>query len=108
MNKTQAIVLLIAAFFLLANGPAAMAADAPKAPTAEQLQAEYGQIQIQYQLVQSQRENLAYRERDLKARAQEIQDQYEKLELGRLMAKLKHKKVEPERGPSGGGDIPQP
>lgn len=41
-------------------------------------------------------------------RAQEIQDQYEKLELGRLMAKLKHKKVEPQPDASGGGDIPQP
>ena len=74
MHRIQAIVLLIAAFFLFSGSPAAMAADAPKpAPTAEQLQAEYAQIQVQYQLVQAQRENLAYRERDLKARAQEIQ-----------------------------------
>ena len=80
MHRIQAIVLLIAAFFLLANGPAAMAADAPKAPTAEQLQAEYAQITLQYQLVQSQRENLAYRERDLKARAQEVQAALKALE----------------------------
>lgn len=82
MNKVQAIVLLIAAFFLLSGAPCAAAADAPKpAPTAEQLQAEYAQIQVQYQLVQSQRENLAYRERDLKARAQEIQTELKKLEV---------------------------
>ena len=81
MHRIQAIVLLVAAFFLLATGPAVMAADAPKpAPTAEQLQVEYAQIQLQYQLVQSQRENLAYRERDLKARAQEIQEELKKLE----------------------------
>ena len=80
MNKVQAIVLLIAAFFLLATGPAAMAADAKPAPTAEQLQAEYAQIQVQYQLVQSQRENLAYRERDLVGKAKEIQEALKKLE----------------------------
>ena len=81
MHRIQTIVLLIAAFFLLAHNPCAMAADAPKpAPTAEQLQAEYGQIQLQYQLVQAQRENLAYRERDLKARAQEIQAELKALE----------------------------
>ena len=81
MHRIQAIVLLIAAFFLLSTGPAIMAADAPKpAPTAEQLQAEYGQIQLQYQLVQSQRENLAYRERDLLARAKEIQAELKALE----------------------------
>ena len=80
MNKIQAIVLLIAAFFLLAGSPAIMAADAKPAPTAEQLQTEYGQIQLQYQLVQSQRENLAYRERDLLKRAQEIQAALKALE----------------------------
>ena len=81
MHRIQAIVLLVAAFFLLSTGPAIMAADAPKpAPTAEQLQAEYGQIQLQYQLVQAQRENLAYRERDLLARAQEIQAALKALE----------------------------
>jgi len=82
MNKVQAILLLVAAFFLLSGAPCAMAADAPKpAPTAEQLQAEYAQIQVQYQLVQSQRENLAYRERDLLKRAQEIQTELKKLEV---------------------------
>ena len=80
MNKIQTIVLLIAAFFLLANGPCAHAADAKPAPTAEQLQTEYAQIQLQYQLVQSQRENLAYRERDLLARAKEIQEKLKALE----------------------------
>ena len=80
MHRIQAIVLLIAAFFLLSTGPAIMAADAKPAPTAEQLQAEYGQIQTQYQLVQSQRENLAYRERDLLARAKEIQEALKALE----------------------------
>ena len=80
MHRIQVIVLLIAAFFLLAGSPAIMAADAKPAPTAEQLQAEYAQIQVQYQLVQSQRENLAYRERDLLARAKEIQADLIKLE----------------------------
>ena len=82
MYRIQAIVLLIAAFFLLSGSPAAMAADAPKAPapTAEQLQTEYGQIQLQYQLVQSQRENLAYRERDLLTKAKEIQEKLKALE----------------------------
>ena len=73
MHRIQTIVLLIAAFFLLSVAPSIHAADAKPAPTAEQLQAEYGQIQVQYQLVQAQRENLAYRERDLLKRAQEIQ-----------------------------------
>ena len=82
MYRIQAIVLLIAVFFLLSGAPCAVAADAPKAtvPTAEQLQAEYAQIQVQYQLVQSQRENLAYRERDLLAKAKEIQAELKALE----------------------------
>ena len=82
MYRIQAIVLLIAAFFLLSGGPCAVAADAPKAtvPTAEQLQAEYAQINLQYQLVQSQRENLAYRERDLLTKAKEIQEKLKALE----------------------------
>ena len=81
MHRIQAIVLLIAVFFLFSGSPCAMAADAkPAAPTAEQLQAEYKQISTEFQLIKAQQENLAYRERDLVGRAKEIQEALKKLE----------------------------
>ena len=81
MKQAQIMVLLIAAFFLVANGPVALAADKPAtAPTKAELQAELGQINLQYQLVQTQKENLAYRERDLVGKAKEIQEALKKLE----------------------------
>ena len=46
MHRIQAIVLLIAAFFLLAHNPCAMAADAPK-PTAPVISDETLSLQAQ-------------------------------------------------------------
>ena len=74
MTKLQA-ALLIMAFFLL---PACcLAADAR---SKEQLQAELAQINLQYQLVQAQKENLAYKERDIVTRAKALQEALKKLE----------------------------
>ena len=81
MHRIQAIFLAIAAFFLVAGAPCVTAADKPApAPTKAELQAELGQINLQYQLVQAQKENLAYKERDLITRAKALQEALKKLE----------------------------
>ena len=82
MKQAQIMILLVAMFFLCAGGPVALAADkpAPAAPTTAELQAELGQINLQYQLVQAQKENLAYKERDLITRAKALQEALKKLE----------------------------
>lgn len=81
MKQMQIIILVIAAFFLVAGSAVALAADKPApAPTTAELQAELGQINLQYQLVQAQKENLAYKERDLVTRAKALQEALKKLE----------------------------
>ena len=81
MKQMQIMILVIAAFFLLAGAPCVTAADKPAAaPTKEQLQAELGQINLQYQLIQAQKENLAYKERDIVTRAKALQEALKKLE----------------------------
>ena len=81
MKQMQIMVLIIAAFFLLAGAPCVTAADKPApAPTTAELQAELGQINLQYQLVQAQKENLAYKERDIVTRAKALQEALKKLE----------------------------
>lgn len=81
MKQAQIMILLVAMFFLCAGAPCAMAADKPApAPTKAELQAELGQINLQYQLVQAQKENLAYKERDLITRAKALQEALKKLE----------------------------
>ena len=81
MKQMQIMVLLIVAFFLLAGAPCVTAADKPApAPTKAELQAELGQINLQYQLIQAQKKNLAYEERDLVTRAKALQEALKKLE----------------------------
>lgn len=81
MKQAQIMILLVAMFFLCAGSQIALAADKPApAPTTAELQAELGQINLQYQLVQAQKENLAYKERDLITRAKALQEALKKLE----------------------------
>ena len=80
MKQMQIMILIVAAFFLVAGSPTARAADAKPAPTKAELQAELGQIDLRYQLIQAQKKNLAYEERDLVTRAKALQEALKKLE----------------------------
>ena len=81
MKHMQIMVLLVSVFFLCAGSAVALAADKPApVPTKAELQAELGQINLQYQLVKAQQENLAYKERDIVTRAKALQEALKKLE----------------------------
>jgi hypothetical protein len=90
MTKTQAILLTITMFFLLSVS--AYAVDKPE-PTKEQLTAEYSTIETKYQLNQERSKVIAYENRDLLKRAQEIQAALKKMdEAGKAAEKKDEKK----------------
>lgn len=73
---------------IMALAVTAWAADKAE-PTKEQLQTDLKQVNTEYQLIKTQQENLAYKERDVLKRAQEIQAALKKLD-----EKAKEKKGE--------------
>ena len=74
MKKATLIIGIIVAL-----AATAWAEDKPK-PTKQELQADLKQISTEYQLIKTQQENLAYKERDVLKRAQEIQAALKKMD----------------------------
>ena len=75
MKKATLIIGIIVAL-----AATAWAEEKPKEPTKQELQADLKQISTEYQLIKTQQENLAYKERDVLKRAQEIQAAIKKLD----------------------------
>ena len=74
MKKATLIIGIIVAL-----AATAWAEDKPK-PTKQELQAEYNNINLQYQLNQERSKVIAYENRDLLKRAQEIQEALKKMD----------------------------
>ena len=75
MKKATLIIGIIVAL-----AATAWAEEKPKEPTKQELQADLKQISTEYQLIKTQQENLAYKERDVLKRAQEIQEALKKMD----------------------------
>jgi len=75
MKKATLIIGIIVAL-----AATAWAEEKPKEPTKQELQADLKQISTEYQLIKTQQENLAYKERDVLKRAQEIQAALKKMD----------------------------
>jgi hypothetical protein len=75
MKKATLIIGII-----MALAATAWAEEKPKEPTKAELQTDLKQISTEYQLIKTQQENLAYKERDVLKRAQEIQAAIKKLD----------------------------
>jgi hypothetical protein len=75
MKKATLIIGIIVAL-----AATAWAEEKPKDPTKAELQTDLKQISTEYQLIKTQQENLAYKERDVLKRAQEIQEALKKMD----------------------------
>ena len=88
MKKATLIIGIIVAL-----AATAWAEEKPKDLTKRELQADLKQISTEYQLIKTQQENLAYKERDVLKRAQEIQAALKKMdEAGKAAEKKDEKK----------------
>jgi uncharacterized protein (DUF3084 family) len=91
MKKATLIIGIIVAL-----AATAWAEDKPN-PTKQELQAALKQISTEYQLIKTQQENLAYKERDALNRAQEIQAAIKKMDEAVNAAEKKDEKKEAKK-----------
>jgi hypothetical protein len=92
MKKATLIIVIIMA--LVAK---AWAEEKPKEPTKAELQAEYNNINLQYRLNQEMSKVIAYENRDLLKRAQEIQAAIKKMDEAVKAAEKKDEKKEAKK-----------
>ena len=92
MKKATLIIGIIVAL-----AATAWAEEKPKEPTKQELQADLKQISTEYQLIKTQQENLAYKERDVLKRAQEIQAALKKMDEAGKAAEKKDEKKEAKK-----------